>query len=159
MPNCQLPWKLDKSSTIMSFSWLDFFIDKSGAAYHMLLKVTRIYVRLAVKFSPFLEPFAIFTSVAFILDSHAICIASQPTSPFSSGPVHYNTGPADIIQKYGTGPSDSVPSYLNCTLRLIVRSQASWGNQLLSYTENLACISTVNSKRPYFQIILDNVEP
>ena len=43
-----------------------------------------------------------------------ICIASQPTSPFSSGPVHYNTGPADIIQKYGTGPSDSVPSYLNC---------------------------------------------
>ena len=34
-----------------------------------------------------------------------ICIASQPTGPFDSGPVHYNTGPADIIQKYGTGPS------------------------------------------------------
>ena len=32
------------------------------------------------------------------------CIALQPTGPFNSGPVHYNTGPAEIIQKYGTGP-------------------------------------------------------
>ena len=33
-----------------------------------------------------------------------ICIASRKTGPSSSGPVHYNTGPAEIIQKYGTGP-------------------------------------------------------
>ena len=49
-------------------------------------------------------------------------IASRKTGPLSSGPVHYNTGPADNIQKYGTGPVDSVQLDLNCTVRQIVRS-------------------------------------
>ena len=51
-----------------------------------------------------------------------ICIALRKTGPSSPGPVHYNTGPADNIQKYGTGPVDSVQLDLNCTVRQIVRS-------------------------------------
>ena len=50
------------------------------------------------------------------------CIDFRKTGPLSSGPVHYNTRPADIIQKYGTGPVDSVQLDLNCTVRQIVRS-------------------------------------
>ena len=51
-----------------------------------------------------------------------ICIASRKTGPSSPGPVHYNTGPADIIQNYGTGPVYSVQLDLNCTVRQIMRS-------------------------------------
>ena len=50
------------------------------------------------------------------------CIALRKTGPSSPGPVHYNTGPANIIQKYGTGPVDSVKLGLNSTVRQIVRS-------------------------------------
>ena len=38
----------------------------------MFLKVPGIDVRVAVKFSPFLKPFAVFTPVVFIIDSHAV---------------------------------------------------------------------------------------
>ena len=38
----------------------------------MFLKISGISVRLAVKLSPFLEPFAILTSIVFILNSHAV---------------------------------------------------------------------------------------
>ena len=55
-------------------------------------------------------------------DIYRDSIASRKTGPLSSGPVHFNTGPADIIQKYGTGPVDSYQLDLNCTVWQIVRS-------------------------------------
>ena len=49
----------------------------------------------------------------WIICTIAICIALRKTGPSSPGPVRYITGPADIIQKYGTGPVDSVQIDLN----------------------------------------------
>ena len=40
----------------------------------MFFKVPRVYVRVAVKLSPFLIPFAIFASIVNIFDSHAVFV-------------------------------------------------------------------------------------